>query len=700
MLMDRYTLVTRHGIHRTAADPLEPLSVGNGEFAFTVDVTGLQSLESFHANGMRLGTQAQWAWHTAPNPHGYALADSYETYETADGRRVAYATTGPDYTDTPISDADSSTYSRARRARQWLRENPHRIDLGRIGFVRADGRPLRVEELHGISQRLDLWRGRIDSRFELDGKPVEVITTCDPELDLIACRVTSPLLASGELAVVVRFPYANADWSDPCDWNAENRHHTEVSIRGCRADIRRVLDNDVHHVGLAWSQGARLKQTGHHELMLFAEGLQVLDFTAGFSPTPLTPTPQSVNATLSAAEQAWAEFWATGGLVDFAACTDPRAEELERRVVLSQYLTAVHCAGSTPPQETGLVTNSWRGKFHLEMHWWHAAHFTLWNHASLLERSLSWYERILPVAHDCARQQGYAGARWPKQVGPDGRESPSDIGALLIWQQPHPIYLSELLWRARPSRRTLERFASLVFESATFMASYASWNPSRECFELGPPLVSAQEKGYRDRHMAKNPTFELSYWRWGLQTAQAWRERLGLPRVVFWDAVASQLAPLPVRDGVYVELEHPVTTLEGHPSMVGALGFVPDTGLVDHERMRATLRHVLEHWDWADTWGWDYPLLAMTACRSGLPELAVEALLLDTPKNRYLGNGHNFQRAQTLPLYLPGNGGLLYAVAMMAAGWGRAPNDPAPDAPGFPTEGWRGVRVNGLTPAP
>jgi hypothetical protein len=33
---------------------------------------------------------------------------------------------------------------------------------------------------------------------------------------------------------------------------------------------------------------------------------------------------------------------------------DKRAIELERRVVLSQYLTAIQCSGSMPPQETGL----------------------------------------------------------------------------------------------------------------------------------------------------------------------------------------------------------------------------------------------------------------------------------------------------------------------------------------------------------
>ena len=43
--------------------------------------------------------------------------------------------------------------------------------------------------------------------------------------------------------------------------------------------------------------------------------------------------------------------------------------------------------------------------------------------------------------------------------------------------------------------------------------------------------------------------------------------------------------------------------------------------------------------------------------------------------------------------------GLLYAVGMMAGGWGRDAGDPAGDAPGFPADGWR-VRTTGLTPAP
>ena len=75
--------------------------------------------------------------------------------------------------------------------------------------------------------------------------------------------------------------------------------------------------------------------------------------------------------------------------------------------MLSRYLTAIQCAGSLPPQETGLTYNSWEGKFHLEMHWWHAVHFAAWDRIDLLDRSLDYYARILPRARATAARQGY-----------------------------------------------------------------------------------------------------------------------------------------------------------------------------------------------------------------------------------------------------------------------------------------------------
>ena len=174
------------------------------------------------------------------------------------------------------------------------------------------------------------------------------------------------------------------------------------------------------------------------------------------------------------------------------------------------------------------------------MHWWHAAQFALWDRLPLLERSLGYYDAILPKARATAARQGYAGARWPKMTSPTGDESPSNVGPFLVWQQPHPIFYAELVYRARPTRQTLEQYRAVVFATAEFMASLPAPDASGTRLVLGPPLQCAQETYPKDR--TTNCTYELSYWAWGLQTAQAWRERLGLARLAEWDRVLARLA--------------------------------------------------------------------------------------------------------------------------------------------------------------
>ena len=292
-----------------------------------------------------------------------------------------------------------------------------------------------------------------------------------------------------------------------------------------------------------------------------------------------------------------------------------------------------------------------------------------------------------------------AGARWPKMTSPSGAESPSPVGPFLVWQQPHPIFYAELCFREHDDRDTLEKYRDVVFQTADFMASYATWDEKTKRYVLGPTLQCAQEIFPKDKTF--NPTFELTYWRWGLETAQLWRQRLGLPRNEKWDAVLKDLAHPPVGDGKYLFAEttpdcytNPKWNAD-HPSVTAALGMLPGPG-VDAETMRYTLDWVWKNWNWPDTWGWDYPMLAMCAARLGEPERAVDALLLDTPKNHWALNGQVYQRPG-LTIYLPANGGLLYAAAMMAAGWDSSPKR---NAPGFPDNGQWNVRWENLRPAP
>ncbi len=81
---------------------------------------------------------------------------------------------------------------------EWLRQNPDRMHLGRIGFDLPGPREIEVD---GAEQTLDLWGGLLTSRFAVAGQSVEVRTCCHPAIDVLALRVRSPLLRDGRLAI-------------------------------------------------------------------------------------------------------------------------------------------------------------------------------------------------------------------------------------------------------------------------------------------------------------------------------------------------------------------------------------------------------------------------------------------------------------------------------------------------------------------
>lgn len=689
--LDRRAVVARHAVEVRGIDPGAPLSVGNGELCMTVDGTGLQTFPERYpvtdpgggVAGTLLGTQAQWGWHSTPRPAGADLAATLRPYRTGRGE-VRYVDSAP------LSGSDDAALDEATR---WLRANPHRLDLARIGLVLLDGPGHRVPaaaELGTSRQVLDLWTGMISSELILAGLMLRVATACHPERDTIAVRIE----AERPVGVRIAFPYGSTSWSNAADWGRPAEHATGVAARPGGVLVARRFDGaaePAYRLRVRTSPGATVRRPGAHELVVAASG-PVLELTVSFAADE--PSDVDADAVFAASRAHWPRFWGSGAAIDLGGCTDPRAGELERRAVLSQYLTAIQCAGSLPPQETGLTCNSWRGRVHLEMHWWHAAHFALWGRPELARRGMDFYRRILPVAERTAATQGYRGARWPKQVGPDGRESPSDIGPFLLWQQPHVIHLAELLRRAGGVGEVSD-LGEVVAQTAHFMADVVESTP--DGFALGPPLVPAQESYAPIRHRVRNPPFELAYWAWALGVAQEWRVRAGLSPEPRWDEVRKGMVRPLVRDGRYTAIGvEPFTVRVDHPSMVYALGPVPATDVIEPDVVRTTLHDVLGDWDWASTWGWDYPALAMTATRLHEPGTAIDTLLLDSRKNVYLRNGHNRQ-TDSLPLYLPGNGGLLAALALMVAGWD---GDGGVPCPGFPRDGTWTVRHEGFVRSP
>src|SRR5690606_13489915 len=209
--VDRRARVDPHAPVSRSVDPRAPPRAANRRVVCTADATGLQSFPDRYEE-LPLATQAEWAWHSFPNPEGYSLDQALTLYDVH-GRQVPYA----DQQNSP--------------AGAWLRENPHRLSLAAIGFVlrRSDGGEASADDLSAIEQRLDLWTGTLHSRFEFEGRTIVVTTCAHPERDLLAVRVQGTDLPADRLALRFAFPYGSSiHTGDPADWDNPERHTTEV----------------------------------------------------------------------------------------------------------------------------------------------------------------------------------------------------------------------------------------------------------------------------------------------------------------------------------------------------------------------------------------------------------------------------------------------------------------------------------------
>ena len=274
--IDRQALAARHSPHLTAIDIMSPLSVGNGRFCFTADVTGLQTLPGhYRAGGTPLETQARWSWHENANPNGYKLSDANRDY-TAHGRTQGY----PTRSTTP--------------AGIWLRENPHIQPLPQIGFVLAgEGAPaLTAADVSAVDQRLDLWRGQLDSRVRLLGQPARVRSTVSPDSDTLALHIETPLFSRGRgqgrvavrIALPLGYDLAAAKHNPPLDWSRPEAHQTTVLAQTART-LSVEHSRDASRYGMTLAAGAPLtiKRSGPHTFDIAPASGRVMDLTLTFT---------------------------------------------------------------------------------------------------------------------------------------------------------------------------------------------------------------------------------------------------------------------------------------------------------------------------------------------------------------------------------------------------------------------------------
>ena len=294
LVINRFALVTRHNPVLQKIEPLSPLSVGNGEFAFTGDATGLQTFPDEYRDAMPLCTMAQWGWHTTPRPSNLEGKDlrlsEYNTY----GRKVGYITSSTDQ----------------KELFDWLRENPHRLHLGQIGLrlLKSGDGEAKAADITNIEQKLDLWTGILTSSFTFENANVIVKTAVHPTLDLLAVKVESKLIGAEKLAVKFAFPYGSPTMQ-AADWQQANKHQSRLTQNVNRAEIERTLDADKYFTVAAWSNKAEFKNEAAHTFVLKpSKQTDILEFTAAFSPDSLTKSLPDAAATFAASTAHWKRF--------------------------------------------------------------------------------------------------------------------------------------------------------------------------------------------------------------------------------------------------------------------------------------------------------------------------------------------------------------------------------------------------------
>jgi len=581
--IDRKAVVQRHNIIVNRIDSLESLSVGNGNFAFTVDATGMQSFPESYAKGVPLGTQSIWGWHSFLNTENLKVEEAQKIYEL-EGRKISYT-------------VQPKEPERAKKAVDYFRINQHRLQLGNIGLEvkKKDGSLATAADIKDINQKLDLWTGIITSSFAVEGIPVKVTTVCHQTQDLVSFRIESALLKTNKIQVRFRIPFPNGQWKDVGNnWKDEVLYTSSSQFTQRNAVIACGIDTTNYMLNLKWNVPAKLEMpTPNYYLVILQSTSATFEISCLFNEHRKNEPVRLFYETANSSIGAYRKFWLSGGAVDFSQVKDKRAFEIERRTILSQYLTKIQCSSATPPQETGLTYNSWYGKPHLEMHWWHAVHYAQWGRIDLMEKSLDWYFKVAEKAFALAKRQGFDGLRWQKMTDNDGNESPSSVGAFLIWQQPHFIYMAELLYRSKPNSQTLKKYKDLLFATADFMASFPSYNAQTKKYNLGKGLIPAQE--CFDAVKTFNPTYELAYWSWALEVAQQWKKRLGLARNEKWDEIINNLAPLPQANGLYLATESTPDCysdtskyLVDHPAVLGAYSSIPAANGLDTVIMKNT----------------------------------------------------------------------------------------------------------------
>lgn len=315
---------------------------------------------------------SSWGWKNDSFPPGKTLEDvlSYEGVQLLNhGREVQY-----EFLNATGASEDQQVLQ------QWLISNPNRVNLGRTGlaFLSSPGGKANENvtegDLENIVQTLDLWTGEMTTTFKFEGSNVTVRTVCAQDSDVVSVQVVSPLVAQRRLGLFIDFPWNDGSqkFSAPFVgvFNMTANHTTQLQVmEKNRAQISHTMVNNTFVTDIGGGSSFEISRddpTAHRYTLVPNLGASsTFDVSFGFTSASSSPffvspfdtptTTLSFQSVVQSSEDAWASFWTDGGFVDvLTGSTDERAEELQRRIILAQYLLRVNEAGDYPPQEVNV----------------------------------------------------------------------------------------------------------------------------------------------------------------------------------------------------------------------------------------------------------------------------------------------------------------------------------------------------------
>lgn len=584
--------IIKYNLKFNHIDSKNPVTIGNGDFAITLDQTGTQSLYEIYKD-IPLSTMSNKNWFYKDKK------DIKPSYVDGKAYMLFNLDNDPNY--------------------QTNRQYPFKYSFMQILLYDND-KLIDINNIKDVKQELDLYKGIVTSSFNYKEKINKTISFIYQDHDEFNFK-----LQSDNLNLALKFNYPSY---------TKNGYRLDILPNVLVKEDRITLLYDDKN-----SLSFKLKSSSNYQIV---ENTLIFD-------------DNNVSFSLALDEikegKLLDEFWKcdNGIIID--------NEELVKKMVLSKYLLHVNSTGIYPPQESGLTYNCWNSKFHLEMHLIHSLWNIYNNHVGDLVKSFDYYLSIMPSSLKRASLNGYKGLRFPKMTGPDGEDSPSNIGPLLIWQAPHILFMLQEIYYLYNKENIIKKYEPLISGTIDFMISFLTLKDSK--YQMLDPLLEACESIPLDR--CQNPSFELEYWRYTLERQPKIDTVLyGHQRYDYLDITSKIITPKE-DDGIYLKTYGVIDKYDlykDHPTEGFLMSFFKSK-IVDKEKMVKTIDYILKNMDLSSYWGWDFPFLGLSLLNCGEIEKSIEVTQLNTINNQYLYNGYNASPRDDLKAYLPGNGAFL-----------------------------------------